>query len=1001
MAQLETIEEKGRLALSGKLMIIACLGMLVFALHACTHMVAAGDTWVAMACGRHFANHGVDTVEPFSANSHKPGPTAEEIEKWPGWAQWITDKVGIETVKKWHPTGWVDQNWLTHWIFYSLVPKSSYADGLSFTSNAMVYWKFAIYIIAIACIFYTGVLLGVNPALSAVFSCFALFIGRSFIDIRPAGFSNMLVAVFILILALTTYRNYLYIWLIVPVTVFWCNVHGGYIYVFIMLVPFVGLNAVTAFSRKRFVSIGFKGIKHTIGAGIVAFVLMVLLNPFHLTNLTHTFVISVSEHAARWRDIHEWHPAFNWSNPVGTAVPFLVLLMLGLGLTYLWFLSRFLRPRFLKAPKNHLEAQRSFYRILSAFFGYSVAVVIFWVVFTCLSFLNLSIGDFFISALFVGIVFISAHKNVHFVYLTIPVVLLACWSASVEPTFMPGYAGRYIYPFCLLPTYVIVRFFTQTLSKKDNDGPLDIIFVAGTAIVGVILLVVAFNPFGFEQPFWHFKQFLDLKRMWRPAYGTELIGSDRYLFGILYAANMMAVSMWFLIPYLRDFFGRRDEADEQVQTSVYEPPRIDLAMITIAALTMYMAIRSRRFIPIAAIAACPVVSMFINQIVRTASASRCFHELNRLSVRRMTPNVQQFLVVAGAASVLFFGIWWGLKFKRVYLDPWPADPSYKLSNVFMRMTASDAKPFYAMRFIKDNKLSGKMLNYWTEGGFIAWGQEPDAKTGKTPLQLFMDGRAQAAYNRATFDTWTYTMAGGPAMQEVYVRRRSATQADYKAAGAWIGEQLRKHNVWIALMPAAQFDNNFVQSIEQNPEWRVVFLNNKQKIFVDYESPKGKALFDGILSGQTVYPDKFCELLTKGHLLLTHGVTIEDKKKGLDYQIEAFNEMHSPAPILDAILIAARYVELRARVTGLCRAWYEDFAKNKDKYATQNGYRLRLEAARLSCIHLQKIAQVQLQTVRARRDEAGIKESTELYNTYTHNIRQFVNERNMISMSKRW
>jgi hypothetical protein len=33
------------------------------------------------------------------------------------WAQWITDKVGLETVKYWHPTGWVNQNWLTHVIF--------------------------------------------------------------------------------------------------------------------------------------------------------------------------------------------------------------------------------------------------------------------------------------------------------------------------------------------------------------------------------------------------------------------------------------------------------------------------------------------------------------------------------------------------------------------------------------------------------------------------------------------------------------------------------------------------------------------------------------------------------------------------------------------------------------------------------------------------------------------------------------------------------------------
>ena len=101
----------------------------------------------------------------------------------------------------------------------------------------------------------------------------------------------------------------------------------------------------------------------------------------------------------------------------------------------------------------------------------------------------------------------------------------------------------------------------------------------------------------------------------------------------------------------------------------------------------------------------------------------------------------------------------GPGFKHVYLDPWPLDAKYK--SVFMRMTASDAKPFEACEFIRQNKLSGKMFNYWTEGGFIAWGQEPDPNTGRIPLQLFMDGRAQAAYDVPTFDLWSDIMSGGP------------------------------------------------------------------------------------------------------------------------------------------------------------------------------------------------------------------------------------------------
>ena len=132
-------------------------GMLLFAFYASTHMVAAGDTWVAMACGRHFDNHGVDTVEPFSFNSHPAGPSEETLEKYPGWTRGV--------IKKWHPTGWINQNWLTHLIFYKLA--SWFGEGDSYNYNTLVYWKFAIYFLAVICVYATGRLIGAGAFLSA------------------------------------------------------------------------------------------------------------------------------------------------------------------------------------------------------------------------------------------------------------------------------------------------------------------------------------------------------------------------------------------------------------------------------------------------------------------------------------------------------------------------------------------------------------------------------------------------------------------------------------------------------------------------------------------------------------------------------------------------------------------------------------------------------------------------------------------------------------------
>jgi hypothetical protein len=956
-------------------MVFGWLSMIIFALHASTHMVGAGDTWVAMACGRHFLNHGVDTVEPFSANSHKPGPTEEDINKWPPAARWIAKTVGLKTVKYWHPTGWVNQNWLTHVIFYWLTHKSPFADAQNHSFNTLVYWKFAVYILTVICVYYTGRLLGVNPLLSAAFACFAMFVGRSFFDIRPAGFSNLLVAVFLLILVLTTYRNILYIWLIVPVVVFWCNVHGGYIYAFIMLVPFVALNLLTSFSRKFFISIGLRGVYHTIAAGFVTFVAMIIFNPFHLTNLTHTFEISVSKHAEKWRTVNEWHPGFEWSNPVGTGFPFLVLFMLCIGLTLFWLYSRLLKPRLLTAPKNELDAQKKLFTVMSKVLGCAAAIFVAWVTFIGFSFLDLSAGSFFVCALFVGILLLTIFKNPHFIYLEVPLILLAVWATKTKT----GHAGAYFYPFVLLPSYVLLHIFASLFSEKAKIKPINIVFVLATAVAALILMAVIFNPFKFKLPVWHLEQFLKLHRMWSPRYegSTRLIYAN--LFPVLYIVNVVSIILWLAVPYFRTLLRQLPGNDADDEAKVEEPlqlPRVDLALMVIAALTVYMAYRSRRFIPIAAIAACPVLAMFIDEMTRTISAARIFHTKGRLTVPSMPPALQQFFTLAAAAAVVGFGSWWGLKFKTVYLDPWPTD--FKLSSVFVRMTASDAKPFWALQFIKENKFKGKMFNYWTEGGFIAWGQEPDPNDGKTPLRLFMDGRAQAAYMVRAYDVWSSIMAGGPVagrlVQQARVRKRKLNSDEYKEIGRWIDKQLKDQNVWAVLMPTGEFDKPFVRGLEHDPNWRIIFINNKQKLFVDVTTPQARELFEGVSTGKTVYPDEFSKNLFFAHNLLLYSPNPAERKQGLDYAFAAFEIKPSHAPMA-LILYASRFPQLRPLTIEYCKAYLDRFLNNKNEWAKENGYHHAVVAALNAANYLRQVARVRKDNERARFLDAKIRELT--------------------------
>jgi hypothetical protein len=896
--------QRTRETFSGWPMVIGWAAMLVFALYASTHMVAAGDTWVAMACGRHFVHHGVDTVEPFSANSHRAGPTPEEVKTWPMWAQWITDKVGLETVRYWHPTGWVNQNWLTHVIFYKLATAlgseaEPYYDGL-------VYWKFAIYIIAAAALYCTSRIYGVNRALAVVFVCLAMFVGRSFFDIRPAGFSNLSVAVLILILALASYRNALYAWLIVPLITFWANVHGGYIYAFIVLVPFTAWHALMNLPRRWMVAaysillwlvlygmgrqlLGHEPLKavslwkdvllylvvlatagsialttskkvpndaivpshvvascvlflilllrffptipsslgqgtrdridtyvagsrlaylavfvlamiigavvlslkdnvvrvmnvrcmfHVVGAGVAAFVAMVIFNPFHLTNLTHTFVISVSKHAERWRDVNEWHRAFDWSNPVGTAVPFLTLYVLA------WL------------------------------------ALLVW-----------------------AIAFLSS-----------------------------------------------LRVFSTPANAKRKTA----------------------------------------------------------------------------------------------RSASFAWPRIDLALLVVAAMTMYMAIRSRRFIPIAGFVACPILALLLDQGIRVISAMIQAARTGRHEVPAMPTAPRLVIVTAGGLVVAGFGLAWGIRFHTVYMGTWPKDTQY--TSVFMRMTASDAKPFAACEFIRKNKLGGKMFNYWTEGGFIAWGQEPDPNTGRIPLQLFMDGRAQAAYDVRTFDLWTEIISGGPAAAPALWERRRPTAEEHTQISAWVTEQLRKYDVWIVLMPSDQFGKPFADGLEYSPDWRTVYLDGEQKLFVDVNSPPGKEFFQGMFTGKTVYPNPDAAKLTTGHNLLLSR-EIAQKKTGLRLLTEVMNQTPTPAPVLETLMMGWQFPELRPQIAETCQQYVQDFERNQRTYAGEHGYALRLSALRLALTLLQEAAQS--------------SRNMQLAETYGKQIESCEAQRAQILMSKRW
>ncbi len=820
---------------------VAWLAMLVFAFHACTRMVAAGDTWVAMACGRHFINHGVNTVEPFSANSHAPGPSQAEVQTWPGWAQWICDKVGLETVRKWHPTGWINQNWMTHVIFYWLTTTLGSQQQPYF--DALVIWKITIYLLAAACMYTTGRLLGVPPLLSAASASFALFVGRSFLDIRPAGFSNLLVAVFILILVLATVRNIRFIWMLVPLAVFWANVHGGYIYLFIMLVPFMGLHLLSILFKKSLVSIGWRGLLHTAAAYVTAFVASVLFNPYHLTNLTHTFEISVSKHAEQWRNVQEWHPAFEWSNGVGTGVPFLVMLVLACSAAVMWIVTRIVTSR----PADPAGAK-------------------------------------------------SRRKKRDPEASPWPQMDLALWVIAGLTIYMAYRSRRFIPIAAFVACPVIALVIHQTTRA--------LLVAAGIRRQRPLAAEVVASASG----------------------ETAAIGLAGLL--LVLGTGYLALRQWLFLAI--------------PGTGGLAEPNVGLVVagVVLASLMLPLAVIFR------------LAGLPAEDLVRPKSGLR--------SLVNPVVGATDLLL---ACLVLGFGTWAGLRIKSVYLDPWPLDPVR--SSVFMRMTASFLKPFEACQFIRDNHLSGNMMNFWTEGGFVAWGQDPDPNTGKTPLQLFMDGRAQAAYNTRTFQEWSWIWAGGQPVSKAVQRAEAegrplaASDFNYPEIGRWVSQRLRSHGVWVVLGPSRELDvyqttNKLGPGLESNPEWARVYQDSYQKMYVDINTPQGRRLFEGISTVQTVYPDEFAKDLNLAYHLLAYGAGLDAKSKGLAYAIAAYRLRPCAVP-MQMVYYADRFVDLRPQIKAFCEDLLSDFDGHRDAYTRLDGFSGRLEASRLAADYLRGVA----------------------------------------------
>ena len=157
--------------------------------------------------------------------------------------------------------------------------------------------------------------------------------------------------------------------------------------------------------------------------------------------------------------------------------------------------------------------------------------------------------------------------------------------------------------------------------------------------------------------------------------------------------------------------------------------------------------------------------------------------------------------------------------------------------------------------------------------------------------------------------------------------------------------------------------------------------------MDISTPQGKKLYDGILTGDTIYPDKYHEDLIRAYKLLLYQPTLNDKKQGLDYAMRAFETQMTPVSMWEIIADASRYTDLMPDVLNYCKVYSDGFEKNKGDWIKTDGYRLKVESARLANYYLAQIE--------------GANGNNDLRNSYNKRRDFCLSELRRIGIAKRW
>ncbi len=320
---------------------------------------------------------------------------------------------------------------------------------------------------------------------------------------------------------------------------------------------------------------------------------------------------------------------------------------------------------------------------------------------------------------------------------------------------------------------------------------------------------------------------------WSPIRGERkfFVQAHRNLSFVVLPAIMVGVPLaMILFSGLR----KRGGAPPRYRLGKFEIGDVVTALfeLILAALVIFMAIKSRRFIPLAFLLVVPLVAVQIEWFYRL------FYRLTR----------QWWLLALPAAALLIPALMGPAPGFIKHYDS--QNPTILPLTTFQRMVLFENYPHKGVEFLRDNGVTGRIFHDWRWEGFLHW-QLPE-------LELFVGGRAQQVYRLDEFELFQRIMGGHDVKMLERLEFDMITLNDMPQSGGRYKEMVKKA-VW-----------------NKESNWVFVFWNNSKYILANTKSSRMQPLIEKVLSGEAKYPSEAIKAMSRAMCMRSIAIQREGK-----------------------------------------------------------------------------------------------------------------------------